>query len=193
MPPLYDLESIQLHYARKTEEHYIEHHFEKKQVRFCDDVSIKTIPNVPAEFKLSYWMNKQDYANIRKECTNAMQTAPSPCFTSEHNIRGLEHRTSRGLYRRMQNRQRAYKAVLEEQLFQAQTGYSHPDWIASVYREISHRSMIEAKIMGMRDEIATKHEAILNGADYLHAFGKKNFNDFKKMASAYVMAERMEM
>jgi hypothetical protein len=189
MPLLYDLEALQHQSSWKPQADSLE----QKSVRFCDDVNIKKISNVPVENRLSYWMVKEDYARIRDECMNTVQMSLNRCSTSVVDFRGLEHKTPQGIYRRQLNRMKARKAVLQEQAFQAETGYSDPDWIASVYREITHRSTIEAKIMGMKDEIALNHAQILNGSQNLQDFKKQSFKDFKNIAISYIMFERMEL
>jgi hypothetical protein len=189
MPPLYDIETLQHQSSWKPQADSVE----QKSVRFSDDVSIKEISNVPEEHRLSYWMVKEDYARIRYECMNTVQTSLHRCSTSVVDFRGLEHKTPQGIYRRQLNRMKAKKAVLQEQACQAETGYSDPDWIASVYRGITHRSTIEAKIMGMKDEAALNHAQIMNGSQNLQDFKKQSLKDFKNIAISYVMSERMEL
>ena len=68
-----------------------------------------------------------------------------------------------------------------------------PDGLASVYRQCCHRPLIEAKIMGMRDEIAIKHDTILQRKQTLNNFKDQYFNHFKTLAKSYVKAERLEI
>lgn len=49
--------------------------------------------------------------------------------------------------------------------------------------------MIEAKIMGMRDEVTLKHESRMT----LNEIKKQTFEDFKAMATSFMMAERLEV
>jgi hypothetical protein len=193
MPPLHDIESLQLLSSWTTEEEFKQKPQGSRTVRFCDDISVMEIPNVPEEDRLSYWMVKEDYIKIRQQVANTVHIAVSRCETHSSDFRGLEDKTPTAvIYRRRQRRIAAINAVLQEQEFQTRTGYSDPDGIASAYREITTKSLIEAKIMGMRDEIAIKYNVILHGRQNLQDFKTKNFNDFKNIAMSFMKAERME-
>jgi hypothetical protein len=127
-----------------------------RSVRFHWDVHVQEIPNPTEEEKLATWMKKSDYADIRNECISVIRCAMNQ--TSTANIRGLEHKTPEGVYRRQQNKMGAMKAVIEEQDFQSRRGFSDPDWIAAVYGENAQRCLVEAKIRGVRDELEVKEE-----------------------------------
>ena len=49
--------------------------------------------------------------------------------------------------------------------------------------------MIEAKIMGMRDEVYLKRESQMT----LKEIKKQTFEDFKSLAVSFMMAERLEV
>lgn len=77
-----------------------------------------------------------------------------PCDHSE--FRGLEHKTPNGAHHRNNNRARARQAVLEEQRVQWEKGIKDPEYIAALYKTITHRSRVEANVMGIRDEMAAR-------------------------------------
>lgn len=202
MPPLHYIESLKLlstlsSWTSEDEDEFSEVDLlpvqkESRRVNFSDNISVQEIPNVPEEYRFSYWMTKEDHRDIRLRVSNEVHAAVSRCATHSGDFRGLEHKTPTGIYRRKQNRQAAINAVLQEQEFQMKTGYEDPDGIASVYREISSKSLVEAKLMGMRDEIAIKNDVLLHEKQNLLDFKRQNFNDFKSMAKSFMMADRLE-
>ena len=154
-------------------------------VRFRDDVRVREIPRLTDEEILDCWMSRNDYTKIKQECMNIVRVAvaggrpitastfsscnsTTPASSSVPSypyyypdLRGLENKTPCGVHRRVQNKTGAIKAVLNEQKLQLDRGIKDPDWIASVYKECSRRCSMEAKIMGMRDEIAITRDQIL--------------------------------
>lgn len=61
---------------------------------------------------------------------------------------GAQHRSS--------NRARARQAVLDEQQYQSEKGVQDPEYMAALYKTITHRSRVEANVMGIRDEMAAR-------------------------------------
>ena len=143
-----------------------------KSVRFVDDVRVREIPKLSKEEVVDCWMNQQDYKNIKQECITVVRMAmvaakpiPSPTvgvgvIGLPVDLRGLESKTPTGIHRRVQNKTGAIQAVLNEQKLQKHRGIKDPDWIASVYKEVTRRCSMEAKIMGMRDEIAITKDIV---------------------------------
>jgi hypothetical protein len=178
MPPLYDLESLRLQSSWKADDTNVD--VEKRSVHFASHVSVYEIDKVEEEDRFCYWMCKEEYVVIRGNCTREVRLALQQCATASANFRGLEHKTPQGLYRRFQNRMRAAKVVLEEQKRQKQSGFSDPDWIATLYKEVCHRSAMESKIMGMRDEVALNHDYVLSVGPNLHDLKKQTITHFKE-------------
>ena len=127
MPPLFGLDacSVQVQSSWKPQDAPIKH----KSVRFDDDVRIVKIPLVAEEYRMQYWMSREEYVRIRQESMETAKMAQSKCVTKRGDLRGLEHKTPHGILRRQKNRSMALNAVLTEQDFQIRTGYSDPDWI----------------------------------------------------------------
>jgi len=61
-----------------------------------------------------------------------------------------------GAQHRNNNRARARQAVLAEQTYQCEKGVKDPEYIAALYKTITHRSRVEASVMGIRDEMAVR-------------------------------------
>ena len=133
----------------------------RKCVQFAEHASVFKISSVDdVEERLAYWMTRGEYVQIRENCMREVRMALQQCSTTTSpNFRGLEHKTPQGLYRRFQNRQRATRTVLDEQKRQKESGFSDPSWIAAMYKEVCHRSVMEAKIVGMRDEVYLNHDS----------------------------------
>jgi hypothetical protein len=137
-------------------------------VRFQDEPHIVEIPRLSEEEKIACWMKRVDYLNIRRECVRIIQMSlvlsigegAAAAGRSPIDLRGLEQKTPSGLHRRHVNKSGAIKTVLEEQTFQLQRGFSDPEWIAAKYKESVHRCSIEAKIVGVRDELAIKEDVL---------------------------------
>lgn len=139
----------------------------RKSVRFLEDDAIQLFAIVQDADKGSYWMGPEDFLRIRQECIGAIQIACNPLIRTKREFRGLEHKTPQGAQRRIDNRHKARRAVLDEQVYQSQTGFKDPEYIATLYRTITHRSRVEANIMGIRDELTAKKYAI--GIKFHHA------------------------
>jgi len=122
-----------------------------RSIHFNNEIEIQEIPNVSEEDGCDYWMDKDDYQRIREECASLVRSVKGGTRFLKSELRGLEHKISG---RRTRNKDIAIEAVLEEQSFQAEMGYSDEGLVASIYREMSHRASVEAKIMGMRDEVS---------------------------------------
>lgn len=151
----------------EDEEQSPSHVTTSKSVRFLDDVRVREIPKLSKEEVVDCWMNQQDYAKIKQECITVVRMAIAKPITSSMttivpvDLRGLETKTPTGIHRRVQNKTGAIQAVLNEQKIQKNRGIKDPDWIASVYKEVTRRCSMEAKIMGMRDEIAITKDIVL--------------------------------
>lgn len=129
MPPLLGLDTCAVQAQPSWNPHDVS--VKHKSVRFDDEVLIIKIPVVPEEYRLQYWMSREDYVKIREETMKTVRMALSKCSTKTGHFRGLEHKTPDGVMRRQKNRSMAMNAVLTEQDFQLRTGYSDPDWIGT--------------------------------------------------------------
>ena len=130
-----------------------------KSVRFQEKISIHVCASFKHSEKVvkdSYWMGPKDFLQIRQDCVDALQLAMNPSTKTKTDVRGLEHKTPTGSHRRFENRAKAKRAVFQEQMYQSETGFRDPEYIAALYRTITHRSRVEANIMGIRDEMAAK-------------------------------------
>jgi hypothetical protein len=85
----------------------------------------------------------------------AAATTPSEGMTSKC-LRGLEGKTTLGLYRKREVKYNAREAVLDEQQKQWQKGIHDVDAIARVYVQVAEAAQITAYILGLRDEREVK-------------------------------------
>ena len=67
-------------------------------------------------------------------------------------VRGLESKTTDGSQQRSQNKKLARKVVLDEQKRQAKAGKVDPSYIAYLYKESTHLSLLMAQEIAMEDE-----------------------------------------
>jgi len=193
MPPLHSIDHHQDVSSWQSEDDCVAKPvLEIRSVRFCDDVSIREI-DIQEDDITERWMVQEDFVEIRQNVVDILRMARSPGPKPSLDLRGLEHKTPSGHQRRLTNRKTSICAVLNEQEFQRHTSFADPDGLASVYRQCCHRPLIEAKIMGMRDEIAIKHDTILQRKQTLNNFKDQYFNHFKTLAKSYVKAERLEI
>jgi hypothetical protein len=145
MPPLLCTNFTDIHTTDET-----------KSVRFQEQTSIQVFAIVKEVDKGSCWMGPEDFLQIRHDCIDAIRSSCNPFIRAKREFRGLEHKTQLGAQRRIENRAKARRAVLDEQMYQSETGFKDPEYIATLYRTITHRSRVEANIMGIRDEMAAK-------------------------------------
>jgi hypothetical protein len=73
----------------------------------------------------------------------------------------IEFKTKEGSRQRNQNKQKASRAVLDEQDIQRDEGISDPEWISEVYREVSGPNFLEAVNRGLKDQKAMIGERTL--------------------------------
>ena len=128
----------------------------RKTTRFEDQVFIQVFPSVTEAEKENYWIRPHDFLRIRKDCINVVQKSMHPLRGDKSEFRGLEHKTPMGAYHRNSNRARARQAVLEEQKYQWEKGVKDQEYMAALYKTITHRSRVEASVMGIRDEMAAR-------------------------------------
>eukprot|EP00980_Cylindrotheca_fusiformis_P010444 scaffold2322_cov135-Cylindrotheca_fusiformis.AAC.3 len=129
---------------------------DRKSVRFQDLTAVQEFPIVQDADKASYWMGPADFLQIRREYIHALQVSYNPLKRGKIEFRGLEHKTPTGAQRRVENRAKARRAVLDEQVYQSKMGFKDPEYIAALYSTITHRSRVEANILGIKDEMAAK-------------------------------------
>jgi hypothetical protein len=72
--------------------------------------------------------------------------------------RGLESYTETGQALKMQNREDAIDAVLDEQEFQMDESNTDPEMIADAYFERTRQSQAMARVMGLSDEEAVRNQ-----------------------------------
>lgn len=128
-------------------------------------------------------MHPQDYIDIKQDCINTIQNSFYPQIKSGREFRGLEHKTPMGAQRRSENRRRAKKTVLDEQAFQRKIGFIDPEYIATLYKTVTHRSRVEANTLGIRDEIAAKRclsEDEDEGIISVYDIAERKFSDDNK-------------
>lgn len=79
-------------------------------------------------------------------------TTPVPEGVSNNCLRGLEGKTTFGLYRKRQVKSNAKDAVLREQQRQWHRGVYDAEAIAEAYFEVAEEAQVTAYMLGLRDE-----------------------------------------
>lgn len=133
----------------------------KKSVRFIDDVTICPVDEVETSEKASYWLQQEEFLNIRKECIEVIRAFLDPNKILKAEFRGLEKKTPIGAQRRNEHREEARRIVLEEQQYQSYYGTPDADLIATLYSTVTHRCRAEAHMTGIRDEIAAREDTTM--------------------------------
>ncbi|KAL3942836.1 MAG: hypothetical protein SGBAC_003035 [Bacillariaceae sp.] len=128
----------------------------RKSTRFEDRVKVQTFQCVSDAEKENYWVRENDFHRIRQDCINVLHRSRHPLRDGQTEFRGLEHKTPMGAQHRSSNRARARQAVLDEQQYQSEKGVQDPEYMAALYKTITHRSRVEANVMGIRDEMAAR-------------------------------------
>ena len=131
----------------------------KRGVHFCEHALLYEVDRIDEMYKEDCWLSYEEFIQIKGSCMDiVMKATRDTQICHEHDLRGLEHKTPQGMVKRQQAKKSSIGAVLEEQTYQSALGLKDADWLASVYREVATRSVVEAKIRGIRDEIAVKPE-----------------------------------
>mmetsp|Transcript_21073 Transcript_21073/g.60127 ORF Transcript_21073/g.60127 Transcript_21073/m.60127 type:complete len:254 (-) Transcript_21073:246-1007(-) len=131
-----------------------------KTVRFCaDERRVREIPALSMAEKCQAWLSKNDMAQIRKDCIKTVQRVMNRSLAAQYaheplELRGLEAKLPYGVWRRQQSRKAATETVLKEQSYQKKRQFSDQEWISALYQRATHRSEMEARAMGKRDELA---------------------------------------
>jgi hypothetical protein len=138
----------------------------KRVVKFCEHALLFEIDRIPEEYKEDCWLTYEEFIRIKGSCMTTVMQAIQPDQAYCHDLRGLEHKTPQGMAKRQQAKKSSIQAVLEEQTYQSALGFKDDEWLASIYRDVASRSLTEAKIRGMRDELAIKPERQVFYNDY---------------------------
>jgi hypothetical protein len=119
------------------------------------DLSPKTIASIWYS-RDAYWAMEKD-AFITAEAKSLPLQRRWSTFRVESSkcLRGLESRTPDAAARRFRNKQRAWDAVLNEQdrQWDSATGIIDDEEIARAYIEVSHKHLINARILAIQDAI----------------------------------------
>ena len=133
------------------------------------------IEPIPVEYRSDYFMTKEEYEQIKYDCsilvsqikhnntttestTKDDDTTTTTATTSSYCLRGLENNllTGENFLSNYLHRRGALRAVLKEQTFQKQTGYQDVDDIADAYQEYSSKSLVKAQQKAKEDEQETQ-------------------------------------
>ena len=127
-----------------------------RKVQFSDEISSREIERVPEALYGEYWMSKDDFDQIKKDCFVPFASRIKKDTTLE--LRGLEASTmpAEEFLSIHLERKGALRAVLKEQAFQKQTGYNSDDDIREAYREFTVKSSSRARIIAEKDESAIR-------------------------------------
>ncbi|KAG7347428.1 hypothetical protein IV203_016133 [Nitzschia inconspicua] len=157
MPPFseddYDLSRVQalLSLSAKLRNHEQQVRRNRK-VRFASELHIECFDAIPFECRPFYWLSRKEFEDIKRDCADTMARSK---LGKEVVTRGLESSLMTGevFLRSYLHRRGAIRAVLKEQIFQRETGYSDADDIAEAYGEFSKKSMEMARNRAKQDEI----------------------------------------
>lgn len=104
----------------------------------------------------SMWITAEDFMACKREYVAIvrlmMRTMDDFPESDECCSRGLEFKTKDGARKRKQTKQRAARAVLEEQEIQREEGVYDPEFLSDVYREISGPCSLAALNRGLKDQ-----------------------------------------
>ena len=129
-----------------------------KSVCFSNQVEtvlVERIEDYTADEIAAVWYNKNDFEEMKieiKVTVRFMETG-TKLPSDKTSIRGLEHKTRAGAWRKFQNKRIAYCAVLDEQDNQWANNIDDPDAIAQVYAEHSALCHVIAQKNGRKDAI----------------------------------------
>ena len=99
------------------------------------------------------WLSRDDLMRIRQEIDFTVDLIEKGADIDEetYSRRGLEFRTRLGAHMRLENKECARDAVLSEQEFQKDEGYSDDEELATVYSETSYRCQVAAHMLALAD------------------------------------------
>ena len=114
-----------------------------------------SLDDYTAEEKSATWYSDEEYAEIKRNVRATLcqwEQGRGGLVKFQHEMRGLEWKTSLGIQRRFLSQSQAISAVLDEQQRQEFNGILDPVKISYVYLPVSSQSASAAHLTALEDE-----------------------------------------